>query len=78
MPDYDKEKLYSQELGKYLSMRNHHFLDDISINIALMMTSMPKMYCNKTGGLLQYLQSDQDDKWNDQGHLYIGQKRKKR
>ena len=39
-----------------------------------MMTSIPKMYC-KAAGLLQYLQSDQDVKWDNQGHLYIGQQK---
>ena len=40
-----------------------------------LMMSIPKMYCNKVAGLLQYLHSDQDVKWDEQGHLYIGQQK---
>ena len=78
MPDYDKEKLYSQELGKYLSMRNQKKqTPPISSQPGIdeMMTSIPKMYRNKAAALLQYLQADQDVKWDDQGHLYIGQQK---
>ena len=40
-----------------------------------LMMSIPKMYRNKVAGLLHYLQSDQDVKWDEQGHLYIGQQK---
>ena len=44
-------------------------------NMVDLMMSIPKMYCNKSVGLLQYLQSDQDVKWDEQGHLYIAQQK---
>ena len=78
MSEYDKEKLFSQELGKYLTMRKQkkslqcHF-PNTPPNTDDLMTSIPKMYRNKAAGLLQYLESDQDVKWDEQRHLYIGQ-----
>ena len=77
IPDYEKEKLFSQELSKYLSLRNQKNtvqeppppIPDIS------MTSIPKMYRNKAAGLLQFLQSDKDISWDDEGHLTIGQQK---
>ena len=76
--EYDKEKLFSQELGKYLSMRNQKKTTPSITPQAVtgdVMASIPKMYRNKAAGLLQYLKSDQDVNWDDQGHLYIGQQK---
>ena len=61
---------------KNLSMRNQK-KQTTPINthpgIDEMMTSIPQMYRNTASSLLvQYLQSNQDVKWGDQGHLYIG------
>lgn len=79
MSEYDKEKLFSQELAKYLSMRDQkkhidmvHTPEPPTANI---MASIPKMYKTKAAGLLQYLQTDQDVSWDDQGQLYIGQQK---
>ena len=74
--DYDKDKLYSQELGKYMSMRNQKITVPSSQPFSSdMLTSIPKMYRNKAAGLLQYLQSDKDIDWDADGHLYIGQQK---
>ena len=76
--DYDKEKLFTQELGKYLLLRNQKNIvpnELKSIPSPEIMASIPKMYRNKASGLLQYLQSDKDVKWDEQGHLYIGQQK---
>ena len=81
MSDYDKEVLFAQELGKYMNMRhqkqaaqlpppaqNKTFTPD-------MMASIPKMYRTKAAGLIEYLKSDQDVTWDNEGHLYIGQQK---
>ena len=76
--EYDKEKLYSQELSKYLSMRQQKNTTPPppnSFNPPNLMTSIPKMYRNKAEGLLEYLKADQDVQWDDQGHLYLDQKK---
>ena len=75
--EYDKEKLYSQEMSKYLSMRQRQQVPTRtnSINPQELMASIPKMYRNKAQGLLQYLQSDKDVEWDDQGHVYVDQKK---
>ena len=75
--DYDKEKLYSQEMSKYLSMRQQQQVPMItnSIKPQELMSSIPKMYRNKAQGLIQYLQSDKDVDWDDQGHIYVDQKK---
>jgi len=77
LSDYDKEKLFSQELGKYLSMREqkHQGLNaQVSPRIidTDLMTSIPKTYRDKAAALLKYLQSDKDIKWDDRGQLIIG------
>ena len=77
--DYDKEKLYSQELGKYLTLRNQKQVTQTPIiskaNPNELMASLPKFYRNKAAGLLQYLKSDSEVDWDDEGHLYIGQQK---
>lgn len=77
MPEYDKEKLFSQELAKYLAMRDQKQMVEMkpSSQVPNIMTSVPKMYQSKAAGLLQYLQADQDLGWDDQGQLSIGQQK---
>ena len=80
MSDYNKEKLYSPKLAKYLTMKKQKNVTPTPlINIPLdkddLMMSIPKIYRNKVAVLLQYLQSDQDVKWDEQGHLYIEQQK---
>ena len=79
--DYDKEKLYSQELSKYLSMREKkreplpapppmqsigHRLDS-----GQLLPSIPKTFRTKAEGLLEYLKADKAVEWDDEGHVYI-------
>lgn len=82
MSDYDKEKLHSQELAKYMTIRNQNPVTDIqyreqksSLDIRDMMTSIPKMYRPKAAELLKYLQSDEDVEWDDQGQVSIGKQK---
>ncbi len=73
--DYDKEKLFNQELSKFATLRENPSPPVSNRNFDDMLTSFPKMYRNKAAGLMQYLKSDQDIHWDDQGHLYIGQQK---
>ena len=76
--DYDKEKLYSQEMSRYLTMRHQqqHPHRDVPVSsFQPEMSSVPKMYRNKAEGLLQYLKSDKDVTWDDEGHVYVDQQK---
>jgi len=76
LSDYDKEKLFSQELGKYMSMREQKHQE---LNTQMsphridtdMLTTIPKTFRNKAAALLNYLQADKDIKWDDRGQLII-------
>jgi hypothetical protein len=78
--DYDKEKLYSQTLAKYLSLRDqqqHQQQQPIAqvpqtkINEEQVMSSVPKIYRQKAQALLQFLQSDPEVQWDDRGQLVL-------
>lgn len=80
LTDYDKEKIFSQELAKYRSMRDQKpsppavMLPNTQVTDNELMTSIPKMYKQKAAALLKYMQSDQDIKWDQHGQLNIGGK----
>ena len=80
LTDYDKEKIFSQELAKYRSMRDQKpslpaaVLPNTQVTDSDLITSIPKMYKQKAAALLKYLQSDQDIKWDQHGQLNIGGK----
>lgn len=73
--DYDKEKLYSQELSKYLEMRGRKrggLLPPPSHDPGpLLLSSMPKTFRTKAEGLLEFLKGDRDLRWDEEGHVYI-------
>lgn len=76
--EYDKEKLFSQELAKYLALRDQRHVvhgHQQSPQPQNVMASIPKMYKSKAAGLLEFLQADQDVSWDDKGQLYIGQQK---
>ena len=90
LSDYDKEKLFSQQLSKFLNLRKqqetaaNHPLTSPPSSLSLqspksnhgdIMASIPKTYRNKAAGLLHYLQTDQDVSWDDQGHVSISKQR---
>ena len=81
MSDYDKEKLFSQELEKYRTLRHQNPFPTAAAaatsapsageaNISL--SSIPRMYQRKAEGLLQYLKSTADVSWDERGQLKIG------
>lgn len=72
--DYDKEKLYSQELEKYRTLRNQSVKPTLptASRSPLSLTSIPKMYHRKAEGLLDYLRSTKDISWDERGQLQIG------
>jgi hypothetical protein len=78
LTDYDKEKLFSQELGKYISMRDvknggvPNIVSNSQIADTDLMTSIPKTFKHKAAALLKYIQSDKDIKWDSHGQLVIG------
>lgn len=78
LSDYEKEKLYSQELAKYMSLRNQKQVLETpthvrsSKDISDMMTTIPQMYRKKAEGLLNYLKEDSDVHWDDRGQVSIG------
>ena len=76
MTDYDKEKLYVQELEKLRTLR-HQKAPSLPFNSSInsspiSLSSIPKMYQRKAEGLLDYLQSAKDVSWDDRGQLRIG------
>lgn len=77
LPEYEKEKLYSQELGKYLALRGQKMPQPQPSLIpnADVLTSIPKMYKSKAKAFLDYLQSDKDIAWDEKGQLSIGQQK---
>lgn len=80
--EYDKEKMYSQELSKYLAMRDQkrepqpppppppprQQSSDPSL------TSVPKSFRSKAEALLDYLKSDKDLQWDEEGRVSIKQR----
>ena len=40
-----------------------------------MLSSIPKTFRTKAEGLLEYLKGDKDVEWDDEGHVYIKQKK---
>ena len=82
MSDYDKEKLYSQELSKYLTMRQKKrepplptpppmSSSDHQFDSRQLLSSIPKTFRTKAEGLLEYLKADKAVEWDDEGHVYI-------
>ena len=78
--DYDKEKLFSQELEKYRTLRQQNPTPILAAATAapsageanISLSSIPKMYQRKAEGLLQYLKSAADVSWDERGQLKIG------
>ena len=78
--EYDKEKLHSQALAKYMTLRQQKMEPErtekmASPDVSEMLTSIPKMYRSKASGLLNYLKSDEDVEWDEKGQVYIGNKK---
>jgi hypothetical protein len=74
--DYDKEKLFTQQLNQYLDMRDQKYDSQPENYLAPhMLTSIPKNYQSKAKGLLQYLHADKDVHWDESGQLHIGQQK---
>ena len=74
LPDYDKEKLYSQELSKYLTMREQTKSPAVQPRpLDPSLSSMPKTFKTKAEGLLEYLKADKDIEWDQEGHVSVGQ-----
>ena len=77
MSDYDKEKLYAQELEKLRTLRNQKALPPPSYasvmpSDKISLSSIPMMYQRKAEGLLDYLKSSKDVSWDERGQLRIG------
>ena len=83
LSDYDKQNLYSQELSKYLFMREQKMktpppplrqvVGDGQFENRTLLSSIPKTFRTKAEGLLEYLKADKDIEWDDEGHIYIKQ-----
>ena len=76
LSEHDKEKLYSQELSRYLAMREKKETapprpPPPPADHKAMLSSIPKTYRTKAEGLLEYLKRDEDVEWDDRGHLYL-------
>ena len=77
LSEHDKEKLYSQELSRYLAMREKKNPTPVATpsDHKVLLSSIPKTYKTKAEGLLDYLKQDQDVDRDEQGHLYIKQQK---
>lgn len=71
MSDYDKEKLYTQEMAKFVQMRDSRHPNETKKLPDDILESVPKMYRTKALTLLKYLQSDPDVIWDEQGRLVL-------
>ena len=84
VPDYEKEKLYSQGLSKYLGMREQKKeppplplitpsagSSSSSLDPQLLLKSVPKTFRSKAEGLLEYLKADKDVEWDDKGQVSV-------
>ena len=58
LDDYEKEKLHSQELNKYLAMREQKAPMPTHDWKSPVLSSMPKMYMSKAKGLISFLDGD--------------------
>ena len=77
MSDYDKEKLYAQELEKMRTLRNQKALPPPPASVmpsdkTISLSSIPMMYQRKAEGLLDYLKTSKDVSWDERGQLRIG------
>jgi hypothetical protein len=76
LKDYDKEKLFTQQLNRYLTMRDQKYESPHeSLPTTHLLSSIPKIYQSKAKGLLEFLKADKDVQWDEQGHLSIGQQK---
>ena len=69
LEDYDKEKLYTQQLGKYVQMRKQS-IQKPQLPSDILQT-VPKLYQTKAQAFLKYIQNDPDIAWDDQGQLVL-------
>lgn len=74
MTDYDKEKLYAQELDRLRTLRNQKALPAVptvmsSKNISL--STIPLLYQKRADALLDYLKS-KGVSWDERGQVKIG------
>ena len=67
LDDYDKEKLYTQQLGKFMQMRKSQ-KPSLPPDI---IQSVPKLYQAKAQAFLKYIHSDPDIAWDDRGQLIL-------
>lgn len=79
LDDYDKEKLYTQNLGNYVNMRDKQNVTD-SINESQQsikqwsndtLSTIPKTMQTKAKALMKYMQMDQDISWDTKGQLVL-------
>jgi len=76
MSDYDKEKIFTQQLNQYLTMRDQKYeAPHETLPTAHVLSSIPKIYQSKARGLLEFLKADKDVQWDEQGRLSIGEQR---
>lgn len=84
MSDYDKEQLYTQKLGTYVTMRDQRtppmqqqqpLVSDNDRKLPDdILASVPKMYRTKADAFLKYIQSDKDISWDSNGQLILNKK----
>ena len=66
---YEKEKMYSQNLGDYINMRDNQLLSKQWSEGTL--DSIPKKFQSKAKALMNYMQSDDDITWDDLDQLVL-------
>lgn len=90
MSDYDKEQMYAQKLGTYVTMRDQRTgtppvqqqqqqqplgVSDTKHKLPDdILASVPKMYRTKADAFLKYIQSDNDISWDSNGQLILNKK----
>ena len=70
MTDYDKEKLYAQELERLRTLRNQKVVAP-SPKAVVSLTTIPLLYQRKAEALLDYLKSNKVS-WDERGQVKIG------
>lgn len=71
--DYEKDKIYTQKLGSYVSMRDNQNRQTRPVKNWPIDTidSIPKKYQTKGKALMQYIQSDKDIQWDELGQMSL-------
>ena len=73
MNNHEKDKIYTQKLGNYISMRDRQNRQTIQSKKWPVDTvdTLPKKYQTRGKALMKYIQSDDDIQWDELGQMSL-------